>query len=174
VGDDVTIRPLAREDVARLDRWRTDLDYEGEFNSFMALHRRRSPTLERWDQDGLLTEDEGRLLICLDGEPVGALQYFPSRYGPNRGSQALCLGIAIEPSVRGRGVGSRAQRLMADYLFAETLANRVEAITDVRNVAEQKALEKAGFRRDGVLRGAQFRRGEWHDMVVFSRLRNDP
>jgi RimJ/RimL family protein N-acetyltransferase len=174
MGDEITIRPLGREDVALLDRWRNDAEHEGEFNDFLALRRRRTPNPDRWEQDGLLDEDEGRLLICLDGEPVGALQYFPTRYGPNRGSQALCLGISIEPHARGRGVGSRAQRLLADLLFAQTLANRVEAITDVENVAEQKALAKAGFTRDGVLRGAQFRRGAWHDMVVFSRLRHDP
>ena len=37
-----------------------------------------------------------------------------------------------------------------------------------------RALEKAGFTREGVLRGAQFRRGEWHDLVSYARLRNDP
>ncbi len=43
----------------------------------------------------------------------------------------------------------------------------------MENVAEQKALEKAGYTREGVLRGTQFRRGHWHDLVQYSRLRND-
>ncbi len=51
--------------------------------------------------------------------------------------------------------------------------NRIEASTDVENLAEQKALGKAGFTREGVLRGAQFRLGTWHDMVQYSRLRHD-
>jgi RimJ/RimL family protein N-acetyltransferase len=32
---------------------------------------------------------------------------------------------------------------------------RVEALTDVSNVAEQRTLAKAGFQFEGVLRGAQ-------------------
>ena len=41
------------------------------------------------------------------------------------------------------------------------------------NVVEQRALEGAGFSREGVLRGAQWRRGEWHDLVSYARLRTD-
>ncbi len=63
-------------------------------------------------------------------------------------------------------------RQVAEYLFATTNVNRVEASTDVDNLAEQRALEKAGFPREGVLRGAQFRSGAHHDL--FSRLRDDP
>ncbi|MCW2707301.1 MAG: hypothetical protein JWM22_1143, partial [Frankiales bacterium] len=34
-------------------------------------------------------------------------------------------------------------------------------------------LERAGFQREGVLRGAQWRQGGWHDLVSFARLRDD-
>src|SRR6266567_2788049 len=36
-------------------------------------------------------------------------------------------------------------------------AHRIEAATEVGNVAEQRALEKAGFTREGVLRGSGWR-----------------
>jgi RimJ/RimL family protein N-acetyltransferase len=169
----VSLRPVQRDDLALLDRWRNDRDHEGEYGDFLALHRRRTSNQDRWEVDGLLSEQEGQLLICLDGEPVGALQWHGVQYGPNRGSTALNLGIAITPSARGRGIGSRAQRLLAEYLFEQTLVHRIEASTDVTNLAEQRALERAGFHREGVLRGAQFRRGQWHDLVVYSRLRTD-
>ena len=51
--------------------------------------------------------------------------------------------------------------------------HRVQASTDVSNVAEQKALERAGFQREGVLRGAQWRLGGWHDLLSYARLRDD-
>jgi RimJ/RimL family protein N-acetyltransferase len=41
----------------------------------------------------------------------------------------------------------------------------------VANIAEQRALEWAGFTREGVLRGACFRAGAWRDMVMYSVLR---
>jgi len=44
-------------------------------------------------------------------------------------------------------------------------------MTDIDNEVEQRALEKAGFAREGVLRGSQYRAGDWHDRVVFARVR---
>jgi RimJ/RimL family protein N-acetyltransferase len=61
--------------------------------------------------------------------------------------------------------------MLAERLFASSGVNRVEAMTDVENVPEQRALEKAGFTREGVVRGAQYRHGAWHDLVVYSLLR---
>jgi RimJ/RimL family protein N-acetyltransferase len=169
----VSLRPIGQDDLVLLDTWRNDPDHQSEYGDFMSMHRRRNTFRERWELDGLLGEEAGNLLICLDSEPVGALQWHSVQYGPNAGSQALSLGISVEPGVRGRGVGSLAQRLLADYLFAHTPVHRVEASTDVTNIAEQTALERAGFSREGVLRGAQFRRGDWHDMVMYSKLRAD-
>ena len=58
-------------------------------------------------------------------------------------------------------------------MFATTPIHRVEASTDVENLAEQRSLEKAGFIREAVLRGVQFRAGAWHDLVNYARLRDD-
>jgi RimJ/RimL family protein N-acetyltransferase len=171
--DTVTLRPVGQADLTLLDTWRNDPAHQSGYGDFLTMHRRRTSSRESWELDGMLGEDAGTLLICLDGAPVGALQWHVVSYGPNQGSRALNLGISIEPSARGQGVGSQAQRLLADYLFAHTSVHRVEASTDISNIGEQTALERAGFTREGVLRGAQFRLGEWHDMVVYSRLRTD-
>ena len=108
-----------------------------------------------------------------DGTPVGDVSWFAVPYGPNRRSLAWRIGCTIDVPHRGRGHGSLAQRLLADHLFATTPSNRVEADTDVENGAEQRALEKAGFIREAVLRGAQYRGGRWHDMAFYARLRGD-
>ena len=118
--------------------------------------------------------DVDRMIVALDdGSPIGVVSWHGVGYGPNRGSRAWNIGITILPEYRGRGHGTAAQRMLADHLFATTDANRVEASTDTRNVAEQRSLERAGFTREGVLRGAQYRAGAWHDLVLFARLRDD-
>ncbi|MGI3201592.1 GNAT family N-acetyltransferase [Streptomyces sp. GLT-R25] len=70
-------------------------------------------------------------------------------------------------------MGTRAQRLLVEYLFAHTQVVRIEADTEVENIAEQRALEKAGFTREGVLRSVGFRDGRWRDGVRYSVLRDD-
>jgi RimJ/RimL family protein N-acetyltransferase len=74
-----------------------------------------------------------------------ALSWHAVDYGPPPSSRALNVGISLAPERRGTGYGTQAQRALADYLFATYPLNRVEASTDVTNVAERRALEKAGF-----------------------------
>ena len=107
------------------------------------------------------------------GDPIGTVEYHRVMYGPNAESAGWMIGIDLRPEGRGQGYGAEAQRLLADWLFQTTSANRVEAQTDIDNLAEARALETAGFTREGVLRGAQFRAGAYHDLVVYSRLREE-
>lgn len=117
----------------------------------------------------------GGELLVTDGHDrvVGSVSWRQVPYGPNPGSVALDVGISLRPDARGIGHGGRGQRLLAEYLFATTSVHRVQATTDVENAAEQRALERAGFRREGVLRGAQWRLGRHHDLVSYARLRSD-
>ena len=99
------------------------------------------------------------IVILEDGTPIGAMSWFGVPYGPNLLSLAWKIGITLLPEYRGRGYGSMAQRIVAHHLFAHTESNRVEADTDVENIVEQRALERAGFIREGISRGAQYRQG---------------
>ena len=63
--------------------------------------------------------------------------------------------------------------MLARYLFDTYTVERVEASTDVENTGEQRALERAGFTREGILRHAQWRAGAWHDLVLYSKLRGE-
>ena len=173
-GARVRLRDLTIADADRLDAWAADPDVRGEYNDFGLPP---SPTdREALARGPFRNERNGQLLIerLDDGQPVGLVSWHRVAYGPNEGSEAWNIGISLLPDVRGRGFGSEAQRLLADYLFAATPLDRVEASTDVTNIAEQRALEKAGFVREGLLRGAQARRGVRHDLINFARLRSDP
>jgi RimJ/RimL family protein N-acetyltransferase len=84
------------------------------------------------------------------------------------------IGIALLPEWRGRGIGWRAQAMMCDYVFSHTPVQRIQAGTHPENTAEQKALVKAGFQLEGVVRACEFRAGRWRDGYLYSRLRDDP
>jgi RimJ/RimL family protein N-acetyltransferase len=77
------------------------------------------------------------------------------------------------PDVRGKGYGSRAQEMLVRYLFAHTQVNRIEAEAELTNKPALRALEKAGYTREGVARGVIFRSGRWRDRAVFSMLRSE-
>lgn len=80
--------------------------------------------------------------------------------------------MALLPEHRGRGLGTAAQLLLVDYLLRFTTVHRLEAFTEAENLAEQRALERIGFAREGVMREVFFRDGAWRDTVVYARLRD--
>ncbi len=156
----VRLRAMREEDLDVLTAHATgELD---PWNSFQIdasnrLHR-------RFADDGGVGEASGTLVVeTTDAELIGSVT-----------CQAFNMGISLFAEHRGRGHGSAAQRLLVDYLFATRLVERIEAATDSENLAEQRSLEKAGFSREGTLRHAQFRAGEWRDIILYSRLRSDP
>jgi RimJ/RimL family protein N-acetyltransferase len=83
------------------------------------------------------------------------------------------IGIALLPASRGRGVGTTAQRLLARLLFDALPIARVQADTATDNPAERKALERAGFTCEALLRGAEVRDGRVRDRLLFSMTRAD-
>jgi RimJ/RimL family protein N-acetyltransferase len=115
---------------------------------------------------------KGRLAVEADGEYIGGVSWHPVHYGPIP-APGLNFGIGLIPAGRGKGYGTEAQRLLVAYLFENTTVNRLEATTDVDNLAEQRSLEKVGLLREGITRGCHFRKGEYRDMVVYGIVRAD-
>ena len=64
--------------------------------------------------------------------------------------------VSVFPDERGRGIASRAMRLAAAWGLRELGLRRVVAEAAADNVASIRAIEKAGFRREG-LRDDQLR-----------------
>jgi RimJ/RimL family protein N-acetyltransferase len=83
------------------------------------------------------------------------------------------LAVSVFPEARGRGVASRALRLAAIWAFGELGLQRVFAESAVDNSASIRAIEKAGFHREGILRAHCRTHGERHDCVMFSLLPED-
>jgi len=91
----------------------------------------------------------------------------------NRVHQMANLGYWVRTSETGRGIASRATRLVARFGFAELGLQRIEIIAAVGNVASQRVAEKAGAVRECVARKRLLINGEQLDAVVFSLLRED-
>jgi RimJ/RimL family protein N-acetyltransferase len=83
------------------------------------------------------------------------------------------IGYWLIPRARGRGLGSRAVALLARWAVTEAQLARVEALVVPDNIASQRVLEKAGFRREGHLRSyLVFDRGR-ADAFIYSLLPSD-
>ena len=73
----------------------------------------------------------------------------------------------------GSGANRESKALIAALAFRELGLDRLTAWANTRNGRSQVALERVGFRREGVLRGWHRHGDAVHDVVVFGMVRAD-
>lgn len=174
MDDDIRLRPVVEDDLPHLRRFELEPEALGELE--WSGWRDPRHWERRWEKGDLLTDHRGTLIVTgVDGATIaGFVGWHERSHGANRHGGCWNIGIALLPEHRGRGIGTRAQVLLVEYLFATTRVVRIEAETMADNHAEQRALDKAAFTREGVVRSGAWQHGGWHDVVLYSRLRGDP
>jgi len=85
------------------------------------------------------------------------------------------VGYWVRREARGRGVATRATRLVARWAVTNCGTKRLQLRADELNVASQRVAEAAGFKREGVLRSARYnaRQGRRIDFVIYSLLEDE-
>jgi 8-oxo-dGTP pyrophosphatase MutT (NUDIX family) len=84
------------------------------------------------------------------------------------------LSCTIDEPYRGRGLASRALRLLVPFAFEQLGLERVEAHISSLDRGALRVAQRAGLRREGLMRGNTALAGERQDTVVLGRLRDDP
>ncbi len=114
--------------------------------------RMRRAMRRRIERSGRFTDGWLDLAIEAEGDLVGEIGARRPRGGLPPG--VFELGIEIwNESLRGRGYGSEAVRLLTSYLFETHDAARVQASTALWNAAMRRVFAKLGFTEEGILRG---------------------
>jgi RimJ/RimL family protein N-acetyltransferase len=81
------------------------------------------------------------------------------------------LGYWMTKSMRGKGIGTTAARMLTDYGFSSIGFKRIEALVDRDNAASEKLLEKAGYQREGIMTNKVTRGdGRQVDMHLFAAI----
>ena len=80
------------------------------------------------------------------------------------------IGVSLRPAFRGLGLGTDVVRLLCYYGFAVRGLHRLQIETLADNAAMIAAANRAGFTREGTLRGASWAGGAFADDAVFGLL----
>lgn len=80
----------------------------------------------------------------------------------------------LDRAVRGRGIAAEALNLVTEWALREFDIVGVQLATHLDNERSQRVAERCGFSREGVLRGWEPVKTEQPDVVMWSRLANDP
>jgi RimJ/RimL family protein N-acetyltransferase len=161
-GKNVNLRIMEKEDLPLLKEWVNNLEFEGKYEP---ISQETKADLEKqYDQ---LKGGQWFFIEKKDGKKIGYIAHYFVH------EERMELGYALAPNERGKGYGSEAIKIMVDYLFMSKQIVRIQAEINPKNTASQRALEKAGFEKEGILRKSFFSRGEWIDTAVFSILREE-
>jgi [ribosomal protein S5]-alanine N-acetyltransferase len=109
------------------------------------------------------------LIVDRDGEAIGVIELTE----PNRRDRRAMVGTWLGAAHWGTGVNTESKALLLHLAFAVLGLQRVGALANVDNTRSQRALEKLGFAREGVLRRWHRHGDEYHDVVVYGLLRDD-
>jgi RimJ/RimL family protein N-acetyltransferase len=83
------------------------------------------------------------------------------------------IGYWLASGSRGRGVASRAVRMLAAWGLRHLGLARLALCTDVDNIPSQGVAQRCGFAREGILRSFEERKGHRYDVVLYSLLPAD-
>lgn len=171
-GNRILLRPIRHEDWHKFEEWGSAR--EALWGPYQRLQLDHVPLLrEAYQQNKLLGRESGILLVetIKDRRVVGFVRYTMLSI-PDADLPHPEIGFGIpEATARRKGYAEEAVRLLIDYLFAGHPVERVTAFTDEGNRPAQRAMESVGFQREGVLRRAMFRDGQWRDIAVYGILR---
>lgn len=89
-------------------------------------------------------------------------------------SDVVAIGYMVSPAARGRGIATRATRLLIGCAWTIG-AHRVALDAFATNTASRRVAERCGMTQEGVLREAHLGNGGIrHDVVLYGLLRSDP
>ncbi|XP_040377920.1 uncharacterized N-acetyltransferase p20-like [Oryza brachyantha] len=165
----VTLRRFELADADAMMAWASD----PEVTAFMAWEPSESVEHLRAFIGGTVLPHPWFRAICLAGpgaSPVGAVSVTPTA---DRCRAEVA--VAVARAHWGKGVATAALKRALATAFADLPGvERVEALVDVDNAASRRALEKAGFHQEAVLRSYCVVNGRLRDMVIYSFISTDP
>jgi len=167
-GSLVTLRPFEREDSETYRRWVNDPEVG-------ALIDRGDPVGEeehaRW-YDALVSSSRNAVFAIddKDGSFVGLVWLFAIHTRHRRAEVRIVIG---ERKAWGGGRGTEALRLIAEAAFGPLSLEKLWADVLATNPRAVATFERAGFVREGVLRGDRVSKGQRVDVVRLGLLRAD-
>lgn len=165
-GRHVTLRPFVEADLPAL----VEAAREGDLWNIFYANVSMMKTPERWLAAAMKERDVGRALIFTvetpGGEVVGTTRYM--RIAPQHRRLEIG-GTFYATRVQRTGVNTEAKRMLLAHAFETMACQAIQIRTDALNTRSQRAIERLGAKKDGVLRGHQVMAdGRIRDSVVYS------
>ncbi len=165
------LRELSRTDMTTTHSWRNDKDIvEGLGSPYRYVNLE---TEEQWFssyQNNRTTQVRLGILDKKSEVLIGMISLL--QIDPLINSAELALQIG-DKTYWGKGIGKWATNLMVIHGFDNLNLNRIFLYVLTENINAQAIYKSVGFQKEGLLRQASFKAGEYKDLLVMSLLREE-
>lgn len=167
----VRLRPATPRDADILRQWRSEPSVRRfqPLNDLPTSQLRADVASQRIADLYRGRGEKFQWIVEVDGAAAGWITLVVSNWEHGLAE----VGYALSSPFQNRGLMSSALLLLLDDLFHNTTLERLEARCATENVGSQKVLEKARFRREGLLLGYFKLRGERIDNFLYALLRDE-
>ncbi|MCX6750164.1 MAG: GNAT family protein [Candidatus Pacearchaeota archaeon] len=110
-----------------------------------------------------------KFVIEVDGEVAGDISIHDLNE-PNVEHRAV-ISYSLHPKFRGKGITTKAVRLIVNYAFRKYKLKRLSARCRTFNKASARVLEKAGFKLEGIHRKELKKNGQYLDNMYWAIVR---
>ncbi|MDE6054506.1 MAG: GNAT family N-acetyltransferase [Lachnospiraceae bacterium] len=165
-GQQIYLRPITADDTELAVRWRNEPTVVENFIYRKPVSRKDH---EEWLTNKVFKGLVHQFIICRseDAMPLGSvyLQNFEDEH--KRAESGIYLG---EEQVYGKGIGTEAVKLMADYAFGTLGLHKLSARVLAYNMASRRLHEKAGYVQEAHLKDELFLEGKYEDLILFGAV----
>lgn len=168
----VYLRAFEIEDYKLISQWRHD----DEVNNLVCGNRYfiSSEREKKWVEQKIFDDRENiYCAVCLK-ENDKMIGYISIIRIDLRNRKAEWGGVTIgDKTMWGKGYATEAAKLMLHYVFNELPVNKFQAcVLNGHNVTE-KMFKTLGFTKDGVFRDEVYKDGKFHEIYLYSMLREE-
>lgn len=157
----ITIRKFCESDVENKVKWINDPANNTYLHYDLPLEVSKTAA---WWQNVKDRTDRFDAVIESDGVPCGLIGLLNIDSKNKKAEYYVSMGDA---TLKGKGVSTKASKLLLEFAFGELDLNKVYLYTESENIPMQRLAEKVGFVCEGLLASDLFSRGRFVDRYVY-------
>jgi diamine N-acetyltransferase len=162
--DDFIIRTIEQNDIEYIHSLNNS-DFRGQFQEFQ--FESKKSLMKQFESDGMCSDNFQMLVVEKDNLIIALIYISFVRTG------LANIGLVICENQRAKKLGTKITTTIIDYIFNSYDVKRIQADTDINNVAAQKVLEKAGFVKEGIMKNYRYHHGNYNDSVLYAIIKNN-
>lgn len=163
----MAIRKFEERDIKNKIRWINDnrnnqyLHYNLplEYDKTLAWFKRIRHRIDRYDA-----------IIEANGKPVGIIGLINIDNNNGKAEYYITIG---EDEYKGKGIATKASKLLLDYAFIKLNLIKVYLFTEIGNIEAQKLFERLGFKKEGNLKNDIKRGDQYINRYVYGMCKDE-